>query len=73
MFTERSLQIQLLSLSIVIVVLTVLAFLYIAIEEPTSLRESRYGVPFFTPLTINPETGETISIDELVIHYKGGF
>ncbi len=44
---------------------------YVYAYPPESMRVSRDGVPFFTPPVINPETGEPISVDALVRHYKG--
>ena len=36
-----------------------------------SMKKTRNGVPYFTPPVINPETGNPITIDALVRHYKG--
>lgn len=47
------------------------ALIYVYAFPPPSMRVSRDGVPYFTPPTINPETGETLAIDRLVRHFKG--
>lgn len=54
---------------VTLLTLTVLA--YVIISPPASLRVSRDGVPHFTPQVLNPETGNGISVDALVRHFKG--
>ena len=70
MFSERSCQSQLAILALLVSLMTVGSFAYIAIQKPDSLRLSRDGVPFFIPLVIHPDTGEAISVDQLVEHFK---
>ena len=45
--------------------------IYVYAFPPPSMATNRYGVPFFTPDVVNPETGEAIRIDELVRHFRG--
>ncbi|MCB1761920.1 MAG: hypothetical protein KDI27_02115 [Gammaproteobacteria bacterium] len=47
------------------------SLLYIYGLPPDSLRQTRDGVPFFTPPVIHPETGEPLDLGELVRHFKG--
>lgn len=61
---------QLKLLSIFCALLTVVCFAYIFWAQPESLRVSRDGVPFFTPKVINPDDGKSISVDELIQHFK---
>ena len=51
---------------------TVVSLTYIVVAQPESLRESRAGVPFFTPQVMDPDTGEGVSVDRLVQHFKSG-
>ena len=62
--------IQLKILAVFCTLLSIFSFIYIIWEQPESLRETREGVPFFTPQVINPDDGKPISIDELIQHYK---
>lgn len=68
--TETSQQIQLALLSIVVTVITLGSFAFILWKQPDSLRMSRDGVPYFTPAVIHPDSGNTVTVDELVQHYK---
>lgn len=68
--TDRSQQLQLAVLTVIVSVITVASFTYILWKQPASLRLSRDGVPFFTPQVIHPDTGEAISVDVLVEHFK---
>jgi len=70
--SPSSQQIQLAALTIIIALMTVVSFAYIFWKQPQSLHVSRDGIPFFTPAVIHPDTGETISVDELVEHFKKG-
>ena len=38
---------------------------------PLSMFADRDGVPHFTPQVENPVTGEGISVNELIKHYRG--
>lgn len=51
--------------------LTVLALAAMLIAPPANLRADRNGVPYFTPKVINPATGETVSVNVLIHHYRG--
>mgnify|MGYP003956909327 FL=1 len=62
---------QLLVISILIMIITVVIFIYMFAKTPESLKASSHGVPFFTPDAIHPESGEIISIEKLVKHFKG--
>ncbi|HEC90191.1 MAG TPA: hypothetical protein ENI55_00845 [Alphaproteobacteria bacterium] len=55
----------------VIALLTIGGLAYIFISPPESMRVDRYGVPYFTPPVINPETGKPVSVDALVRNFKG--
>ena len=72
MFSERFCQTQLAILALIALLLTLGSFAYIAIKQPDSLRVSRDGVPFFIPPVIHPDTGEPISVEQLVEHFKSG-
>ncbi len=63
---------QLTAFSSLVALITVVGIFYILIASPEYLRKSREGTPFFTPPVLHPDTGEEISIDELVRHYKSG-
>jgi hypothetical protein len=65
-------QLQLAALALIVSLITVGSFTYILWKQPASLRQSRDGVPFFTPQVIHPDTGEAISVEELVEHFKKG-
>lgn len=54
-----------------VALLSIGALAYVYVFPPPSMRVSRDGVPYFTPPTVNPETGETLTIDRLVRHFKG--
>lgn len=41
------------------------------IAPPPSLRTDRDGVPHFTSEVLHPETGEAISVNTLIRHYRG--
>ncbi len=54
-----------------VALLTIGVLGYIFISPPPSMRADRYGVPYFTPPVINPETGKPVSVDDLVRNFKG--
>ncbi|MBL4690584.1 MAG: hypothetical protein JKY68_03855 [Rhodospirillales bacterium] len=54
-----------------VTLLTIGGLAYVYTSPPESMRVSRDGVPFFTPPVVNPETGEAVSVDTLVRHFKG--
>ena len=70
--SPRLVQIQLAALGVLGLVATVASLTYIVMAQPESLRESRAGVPFFTPQVMDPDTGEGVSVDRLVQHFKSG-
>lgn len=41
------------------------------IAPPQSLRTDRDGVAHFTPKVEHPETGEAVSVNALIRHYRG--
>lgn len=41
------------------------------IAPPPSLRTDRDGVAHFTPDVKHPETGEAVSVNTLIRHYRG--
>ena len=51
------------------VILVGLAAMLIA--PPASLRTDRDGVAHFTPQVEHPETGEGVSVNPLIRHYRG--
>ncbi len=38
---------------------------------PESLRVDRDGVPHFMPAVVHPITGEAVSVNALIKHYRG--
>jgi len=44
---------------------------YTIVYPPQSLRVDRDGVPHFTPQVEHPITGEGVSVNELIKHYRG--
>ena len=41
------------------------------IAPPPSLRTDRDGVPHFTPMVENPETGTAVSVNDLIRNFRG--
>lgn len=64
-------QIQMIIITLLAIVATAATFLYLVVKPPAYLRETRSGVPFFTPPVINPMTGKPLNPDILARHYKG--
>lgn len=52
-------------------VITVVGIGYTLVYPPQSLRVDRDGVPHFMPMVENPVTGEGVSVNELIRHYRG--
>ena len=52
-------------------VITVVGIAYTLVYPPQSLRVDRDGVPHFTPQIEHPITGEGVSVNELIRHYRG--
>lgn len=46
-------------------------FLWMTLAPPPGLKETKDGVPYFTPPAIHPISGETVPVETLVRHYKG--
>jgi len=51
--------------------ITVLGLGWMLISPPPSLRTDRDGVPHFTPMVEHPVTGESVSMNALIRHYRG--
>lgn len=64
-------QIQMMIITLLATVATAATFLYLVVRPPAYLRETRSGVPFFTPPVINPMNGKPLNPDMLARHYKG--
>lgn len=62
---------QLMIWSLLVAVVGFGGLIWVAVQQPESLRTSRAGVPLHMPEVIHPETGEPIPVDRLVRHYKG--
>lgn len=67
MLLKRITQIYVLIVSAVSVVSLVYIYAYV----PKSMFVSREGVPHFTPSVAHPETGEPLSVGELIRHFRG--
>lgn len=57
--------------SILIGIISTVALVYVYAFPPESMQVSRNGVPHFTPPIVNPDTGESMDLDELIRHYRG--
>ncbi len=68
MFSGRN---QMLAVAVIAALATIGSFVYLLGWPPAYLRESRNGVPYFTPPVINPVTNKPMSVDSLVRDYKG--
>lgn len=55
-----------------VVALMVGALVYVYGAPPESMRVTRDGVPYFTPPVVNPATGESLDVNALARHFKGG-
>ncbi|KAF0165927.1 MAG: hypothetical protein FD157_1103 [Rhodocyclaceae bacterium] len=47
-------------------------FLWMTFAPPSGMKTTRDGVPYFTPPVVHPVTGQPVSVETLVQHYKGG-
>ena len=54
-----------------VILLSLGSLTYVYTTPIESMKNTRDGVPYFTPSVINPETGNPITVDTLVRHYKG--
>jgi hypothetical protein len=52
-------------------VVVIAGLAWVLIFPPPSMFVDRNGVPHFMPQVENPITGEGISVDELIRHYRG--
>ena len=52
-------------------VVTVAGLAWMLIFPPPSMFVDRDGIPHFTPKVEHPITGEGVSVNELVKHYRG--
>jgi hypothetical protein len=59
------------SFSLIVAIISVLGLSYIFIAKPDYLKADRDGVPYYTPQVVHPETGEPVSLGELIRHFKG--
>lgn len=50
---------------------TVAGLAAMLIAPPPSMRVDRDGVAHFTPKVEHPETGEAVSVNALIRHYRG--
>ena len=67
MLTTRLTQAYMIAVSVV----SLLALAYIYVFPPQSMFTSREGVPHFSPKVAHPETGDPLTLNELVRHYRG--
>ena len=44
---------------------------WMLISPPPSMFVDADGIPYFTPQVENPVTGEGVSVNELIRHYRG--
>ena len=65
-------QLQLTVFSVVVAVASAVCAVYVLIQPAERFAKSREGTPFFTPPVIDPDTGESLDLDELIRHYKSG-
>ncbi|MDQ2089742.1 hypothetical protein [Marimonas arenosa] len=49
----------------------VIGLVWLLIFPPPSMRVDRDGVPHFTPLVEHPISGEGVSVNVLIRHYRG--
>lgn len=57
--------------SAVIIISALYVFFHVFTTEVADLRITKNGVPLLISDAINPENGKSISVDDLVTHYKG--
>ena len=51
--------------------ISLLALAYVYVFPPQSMFTSREGIPYFSAKVAHPETGEPLTLNELVRHYRG--
>ncbi|ESQ16170.1 MAG TPA: hypothetical protein DDY14_04275 [Chromatiaceae bacterium] len=64
-------ELQMAIFSGLVLLITLVGIGYVFIAQPDYLRQDRDGVPYFTPLVENPETGEAVDMGTLIRHYRG--
>ena len=64
-------QLQLSIYSVLVGLITLVTLFYITTTPPDYLSYSRDGIPHLSPDVIHPQTGEPLTINKLVKHYKG--
>jgi len=57
--------------SLLITFVCVIGLLYVYLIPPASMKTNRDGIAHFTPKVINPETGESIDMGDLIRHFRG--
>lgn len=67
MLTTRLTQAYMIAVSVI----SLLALAYVYVFPPQSMFTSREGVPHFSPKVAHPETGDPLTLNELVRHYRG--
>ncbi len=67
MLTTRLTQCYMIAVSAI----SLLALAYVYVFPPASMFVSREGIPHFSPKVAHPETGEPVTLNELVRHYRG--
>ncbi|MBL95899.1 MAG: hypothetical protein CFH06_01202 [Alphaproteobacteria bacterium MarineAlpha3_Bin5] len=50
---------------------SIITLIYVFFFPPKSMLSDKFGVPHFTPEVIHPETGSTLTVSELIRHFKG--
>ena len=57
--------------SLVALIISIGGIAAMLIAPPPSLRADRDGVAYFTPRVENPATGSSVTVNELIRHYRG--
>ncbi|HMM53732.1 MAG TPA: hypothetical protein PKC23_01805 [Candidatus Desulfobacillus sp.] len=45
---------------------------YVYVKPPEGMHVTSEGVPYLSPPVVHPVTGEAVTLEVLVHHYKGG-
>ena len=56
---------------ICVALISLVSLIYVYAFPPASMFKSREGVAYFTPKVALPGSGEPISANELIRHYRG--
>lgn len=51
--------------------ITIVGLAYVLIVPPPSMRVDRDGVSHFAPQVMHPITGDPVTLNELIRHYRG--